>query len=107
LINNGKLSGIDILFPPGFVNFVTREKAEDIPAPAYPEIQAYGAAAVHPYPECFDWTLGGTGSGDHKKPGTPDTGNPDRWAGDGISSRTVFYLPDDWNSAGRHFHQIY
>jgi hypothetical protein len=38
LINNGKLYGFDILFPQGFVIFVTREKTEDIPAPAHPEI---------------------------------------------------------------------
>ena len=74
-MNNGKLLRIDILFPPGFVNFVVHEKTEDIPEAAHPEIQAYGPETVHPDPECPDWTACGTRSSGYKEPGPPDTGN--------------------------------
>ena len=103
-MNNGNLLRFDILFPPGFVNFVVHEKTEDIPQIANSEIQAYRPEAVHSDPQCLDRIAGGTRSRGHQEPGPPDPGYTDGGAGKGSPSLLVFYIPDDRDPAGHCVH---
>ena len=106
-MNNGNLQHFDILFPPGFVNFVSHEETQNIPSTAYPEVQAYGAEAVHPGFECIYRTAGGNGGGSYQESGPPDPGYPDTGIGKRGPSLPVFYIPDDRDTAGRCVYQIY
>ena len=107
LMNNGNLLRFDILFHPGFVNFVVHEKTEDIPETANSEIQAYRSEAVHPDPECSNWSSRGTGCRGHQEPGPPDPAISNSWVGPGIPSCPVFYLPHDRDLAGCCVHKIH
>ena len=100
-MNNGNLLRFDILFPPGFVNFVVHEKTEDIPQTANSEIQAYRSEAVYPDPQCLNRFAGGTWSRGHQKPGPFDPAIADGGTGRRVPSCPIFYFPYDRDTAGR------